>query len=274
MITFSLRRNTSSQFVCHGSNKKYLIRFVGVVSLLDTLNLQMKQPGKETTRNVRFRLVPGARDLVGARVLLGLNPQDAEALRIALEPSPVGDGTVPSDADGARSIIERATENSPAFKSPFDEVPVFLMPRMRVTRPHADGLDDQPKLPLFLSSRNMVKTFLNMARENPEIMASHMGSEGDNLQPIVQLVELGRIVEMMQEESEMDFRNVVILPPVEEEGKSEEDDDSDDDDDDGGGGDFGITTEVDTVHDEGDYAPFVSMEVSVFGEGQELVPMQ
>ena len=47
--------------------------------------LQLKSPGSEgdgePTKGVEYRLVPDTRDLLGARMLLTMNPEDGEKLK-------------------------------------------------------------------------------------------------------------------------------------------------------------------------------------------------
>jgi hypothetical protein len=89
----------------------------------------------------------------------------------------------------------------------------------------------------------------------------------------LQLTELHTMIEMMQSESDFDFRNIVfIYPQYDNDTKSKEKDESDDDDsDDGGGGDNGMKSA-----DNSDFViePFVSMmEMSAESPGQTLVQL-
>ena len=76
----------------------------------------------------------------------------------------------------------------------------------------------------------------------------------------LQLIELHKMIEMMSEDSDIDFRNVVFVHPeydnVDGKSNSDTDDDSDDDDD-GGGGDNGM--KADTSYDDE-----ISIEMEIF----------
>ena len=80
----------------------------------------------------------------------------------------------------------------------------------------------------------------------------------------LQLIELHKMIEMMSEDSDIDFRNVVFVHPeydnVDGKSNNDTDDDSDDDDDSGGGGDNGMKADT-SYDDEISIEPYVSMEI-------------
>jgi hypothetical protein len=88
----------------------------------------------------------------------------------------------------------------------------------------------------------------------------------------LQLIELHTMIEMMQSESEFDFRNVVfIFPQYDNDAENNDKDDSDDDesDDGGGGGDNGMKSDDSSFVIE----PFVSMEIFADTPGRGLLQL-
>ena len=254
------------------------------------------------TRRVSMRLVPDGRDLVGARLLQGLDPDDLPALQEAMEED---------DPTRAREMIRQASERSTDFRQPFDRVPVFMVSQLRMTRKEeeeeggggggsggaaasssaaasAPATPSSPpprkKFPMFLSPRTLVEVYQQFVGQDPEARTA--------LQPTVQLGELHQIVRMMQAESTMDFRNCVLLPASADGDGSEDDgedggsDDDSDDDDDGGDGRIGAAAADGggRFTEEGpdlSGTPFVSMELGVFeaygassSTGPELIPLR
>jgi len=256
----------------------------GDVSVTKVDSLNDEDGPKTTTKKIHFRIVPGIRDLVGARFLLGMKqPDDFETLRNAMEQS---------DTEKAKEVVQKIVERSPGFRAPYNEIPVFLMSQMRIQRKH-NPFDDTmenissetkesptPMLPLFLSPKTMIDAYFHFLKTSPEFR---------NMQPTLQLVELHKIVEMMQQESEMDFRNVVLFPAAtyDMDNTNMDDDDESDDDNDGGGGDNALEKNTEEESGEVDYSPtvecmpFVSMEMNVFdteggnrvGQSPNLVPL-
>ena len=257
------------------------------------------------TRRVSMRLVPDGRDLVGARLLQGLDPDDLPALQEAMEED---------DPTRAREMIRQASERSTDFRQPFDRVPVFMVSQLRMTRKEEEEEEEEEvggggsggaaasssaaasapvppssppprkKFPMFLSPRTLVEVYQQFVGQDPEARTA--------LQPTVQLGELHQIVRMMQAESTMDFRNCVLLPASADGDGSEDDgedggsDDDSDDDDDGGDGRIGAAAAEGggRFTEEGpdlSGTPFVSMELGVFeaygassSTGPELIPLR
>jgi len=219
-------------------------------------------------KNVQMRLVPEIRDLVGARLLQGLDPNDVPRLQDAIENG---------DQDTARALIRTATEKSEEFKEPFNKIPVFMVSQLRMQKKDPSGGDEyEPgsvqKFPMFLSPKTMLHVYQAFVQNSP-------GAEG--LQPTLQLGELHKIVEMMQHESEMDFRNVVLLPGGQEDDSNNGGggglDDSDDDDD-NDGGDGSIKRE-ESESEEIEFAdiemtPYIEMGTFVADANGGMVPLQ
>lgn len=173
----------------------------------------MRAPGKdgeeETTKGVEYRLVPDTRDLMGARMLLTMDPESGEKLKAS--------GTItPEDAQAA---IQKALTESPKFKSNFNEIPVFMIAQMRMvkqpkagtssgegaTSSSSSSMDSTHLLPMYFSLQNMVGTWQQFTAQM---------EEAKGMEPAINLMELHELVDKMQEESEIDFRNVILIPPV------------------------------------------------------------
>jgi hypothetical protein len=216
-------------------------------------------------KQVQMRLVPEIRDLVGARLLQGLDPNDVPRLQDAIESG---------DQDAARALIQTATEKSEEFREPFNKIPVFMVSQLRMQKKDPNGGDGYEagsvqKFPMFLSPKTMLHVYQSFMKNTP-------GAE--NLQPTLQLGELHKIVEMMQHESEMDFRNVVLLPGGQEDDNSGNGNDSDDDDDDDGGdgsikrGEESETEEIDFANIE--MTPYIEMGTYIADTSGGMIPLQ
>ena len=118
----------------------------------------LKAPGSEdseSTKDVEYRLVPDTRDLLGARMLLTMTPEDGEKLKES-------GGMTPEMAQAA---IKKAMEESPKFKQSFNEIPVFTIAQMRMQKQPAEGEAEEPVtlLPMYFSMQNMVATWQNVS---------------------------------------------------------------------------------------------------------------
>lgn len=216
----------------------------------------VESPGGEVVRDVVFRLVPNAKDLMGARILTGLKPGDVEQLKDAVEePNP----------PRALSIIQHAAQSASAsFMSPYDQIPVFAIAQMRVRRRDDEGNSiGEHMIPFHFSTKTMSDTWKHFVNEQPQFQDS---------EATLQLTELHTMIEMMQSESDFDFRNIVfIYPQYDNDANSKEKDESDDDEsDDGGGGDNGMKSA-----DNSDFViePFVSMGMVADSLCQTLVQL-
>ncbi len=170
--------------------------------LIDIVHPQLKAPGSEDgspSKTVQYRLVPDTRDLLGARMLLTMNPEDGEMLKDGKQMSP----------EVAQAAIKKAMTESPKFNSTFNEIPVFLIAQMRMQKQSADGKElDEPVtlLPMYFSLQNMVSTWQQFMSQAP--------SDIQGVEPAINLMSLHDLVEMMQKTCPIDFRNVVLVPPT------------------------------------------------------------
>lgn len=161
--------------------------------------VQLKAPGSEgegeKTKGVQYRLVPDTRDLMGARMLLTMDPADGEKLKN-------GGSLSPEDAQAA---IKKAMTEAPKFKETFNEIPVFMIAQMRMQKQAAEGEEPSQLLPMYFSLQNMVATWQQFMSQDPN---------ASGVEPAINLMDLHELVAKMQEESEIDFRNVLLIPPV------------------------------------------------------------
>jgi hypothetical protein len=161
--------------------------------------VQLKAPGSEgegeKTKGVQYRLVPDTRDLMGARMLLTMDPADGEKLKN-------GGSLSPEDAQAA---IKKAMTEAPKFKETFNEIPVFMIAQMRMQKQAAEGEEPTQLLPMYFSLQNMVATWQQFMSQDPN---------ASGVEPAINLMDLHELVAKMQEESEIDFRNVLLIPPV------------------------------------------------------------
>ena len=161
----------------------------------------MRPPGSEgegeITTGVQYRLVPDTRDLMGARMLLTMDPEDGEKLKAG--------GSL--TAEDAQAAIKKAMTESPKFKETYNEIPVFMIAQMRMQKPAEENSEDANAqlLPMYFSLQNMVGTWQQFMSQTGEV---------NNVEPAINLMDLHELVGKMQEESEIDFRNVLLIPPV------------------------------------------------------------
>lgn len=169
----------------------------------ENAEVKLKAPGAAddaattSTKGVEYRLVPDTRDLLGARMLLTMDPEDGEALKN-------GGALTPEMAQAA---IKKAMTGSPKFNSTFNEIPVFMIQQMRMQKQNADGTGPdesaQTILPMYFNLQNMVALWQQFVSQTPE---------AGGVEPAINLMDLFELVKKMQEESEIDFRNVVLIP--------------------------------------------------------------
>jgi len=161
----------------------------------------LKAPGsedEEAVKGVEYRLVPDTRDLLGARMLLTMSPEDGEKLK-------EGGGMTPEMAQAA---IKKAMTDSPKFKATYNEIPIFTIAQMRMQKQPAEGESGEPitLLPMYFSMQNMVGTWQEFMKQAP--------ADVQGVEPAINLMSLHDLVEMMQKESEIDWRHVVLVPPA------------------------------------------------------------
>ena len=207
-----------------------------------------KNKGSDTTstKSVQFRLVPNSKDLMGARILTGLKPNDVDQLKEAIEAP---------DAPKAMSIIQSAATDASGFTNAFNEIPCFAISQMRVRRKNEAGEPiGEPMLPFHLSTKTMSDTWNEFTMHSPQF---------EDAEATLQLVELHKMIEMMQNASDFDFRSVVfIVPSYDKDLPNNDDTDDSDSDDDTGGGDNGMKANNDeSSYNEVEIEPYVSMEV-------------
>jgi hypothetical protein len=163
----------------------------------------------EPTKGVEYRLVPDTRDLLGARMLLTMSPEDGEKMKEN------GGGMTPEMAQAA---IKKAMTESPKFKETFNEIPVFTIAQMRLQKQPAEGEEGEPvtMLPMYFSLQAMVGTWQQFLSQAP--------AEVQGVEPAINLLSLHELIDMMQTESEIDWRNVVLVPamPTEDKPSSED----------------------------------------------------
>ena len=114
-------------------------------------------------------------------------------------------------AEMAQKAVEKAMTESPKFKETFNEIPVFTIAQMRMQKQPAEGDSaDEPVtlLPMYFSLQNMVGTWQSFMQQS--------APEMQGVEPAINLMALHDLVEMMQKESEIDFRSVVLVPSMPE----------------------------------------------------------
>ena len=166
--------------------------------------VKLRAPGSdddgETAKGVEYRLVPDQRDLMGARMLLTMDPADGERLKAGED----------FNVEDAQKAVAKAMTESPKFKANFNEIPVFMIQQMRMQKQPAEGetagVDPVTMLPMYFSLQNMVGTWQQFMAQAPDGVK--------DVEPAINLMALGELVELMQKESEIDFRNTLLVPPV------------------------------------------------------------
>lgn len=167
-------------------------------------NVQLKQPGAEddatSAATVEYRIVPDTRDLLGARMLLTMSPEDGEKMKDAGSMTP----------EMAQAAIKKAMTEAPKFNATYNEIPVFTIAQMRMQKTPAEGEEGETitLLPMYFSLQSMVGTWQQFLSQAP---ADVQGTE-----PAINLMSLHDLIEMMQKESEIDWRSVVLIPTAPE----------------------------------------------------------
>ena len=135
-------------------------------------------------------------------MLLTMNPEDGEKLKTGEQMTP----------EFAQAAIKKAMTESPKFNTTFNEIPVFLIAQMRMQKQPEEGESGEPitLMPMYFSLQNMVATWQQFMSNAP--------NDVQNVEPAINLMSLHDLVDMMQKECPIDFRNVVLVPatPVSE----------------------------------------------------------
>lgn len=168
--------------------------------------IKLKQPGADDSEaevfsggDVEYRIVPDTRDLLGARMLLTMTPEDGEEMKKA------GDTMTP---ELAQKAVEKAMTESPEFKENYNEIPIFLIAQMRMQKPASeDGGEPKTILPMYFSLQTMVATW-------QQFMSAQNDPDLKNMEPAINVMNLHKLVEMMRKPSEIDFRSCLLLPPI------------------------------------------------------------
>lgn len=149
-------------------------------------------------KEVQYRLVPDTRDLLGARMLLTITPEDGEKLK----------ETGSMTQEMAQAAIKKAMNESPKFKATYNEIPVFTIAQMRMQKQQATDDDSEPVtlLPMYFSLQNMIGTWQQFMSQAP--------ADIQGVEPAINLMSLHDLVDLMKKESEIDWRNVVLVPPT------------------------------------------------------------
>ena len=97
---------------------------------------------------------------------------------------------------------------SPEFKENYNEIPVFLIAQMRMQKPAGEeGGEAKTILPMYFSLQTMVATW-------QQFMASQNDPELKDMEPAINVMNLHKLVDLMKEDSEIDFRSCLLLPPI------------------------------------------------------------
>lgn len=155
-------------------------------------------------KEVKYRLVPDTRDLLGARMLLTITPEDGEKLKET--------GTMTQEM--AEAAVKKAMNESPRFKTTYNDIPVFTIAQLRMQKQATSDDDSEPVtlLPMYFSLQNMIGTWQQFMSQAPADLQA--------VEPAINLMSLHDIVELMKKESEIDWRNVVLVPPTNTSAKS------------------------------------------------------
>lgn len=162
----------------------------------------------EMVKGVEYRLVPDSRDLLGARMLLTLSPEDGEKLKSG--------GSNSMTPEMVQTAITKAMTQAPKFNTTFNEIPVFTIAQMRMQKQPSTDDDESSTstdaatpitfLPMYFSLQNMVGTWQQFMSQAPVDIK--------DVEPAINLMSLHDIISMMQQESEIDWRHVVLVPPT------------------------------------------------------------
>lgn len=144
-------------------------------------------------------MVPDPRDLTSARTVLDLETAGTEE---------VPSGTDPEQEEGFEWV-----EDLPAFSQPFNEIPLFYvdhMPLEKQSKQVQEFLNQMVSTKyMFFSTQNMFQVLEEIQTLSPQEETTSNNHNSDDA-----LCSLYEVVAMMQEPSEIDFRNLVLVPPT------------------------------------------------------------
>lgn len=149
----------------------------------------INDPDQES-QGVEYRLLPEPDDLIGAQNLLREQQKQS----------------------GAKSI-----ENSKAnelFRSPFNQIPIFVDQFLRVTAPASDGSEadgNQERVPLYIGLKDLMNTC------NQAIKAS-----SGEYQAAMSVIDLKDLIDEMTKENPNDYRRAILVPPTPKEENNDE----------------------------------------------------
>ena len=151
---------------------------------------------QEIIKGIDYRLVPDTRDLFGARMLLTMGEDENKAIE-------AGGGTIKDEAAQA-AIILKAMTSSPKFNGTYNEIPIFAIQQMRIVKPAEDEKSEpETMLPMYFNLQSMVSTWQKFTSQSPETTG---------MEPAINLMDLSELVELMQKESAIDWRKVILIP--------------------------------------------------------------
>jgi Tic22-like family len=146
-----------------------------------------------TTIRVETRLVPDTRDVMYARILLTVNPDEA--------------GKIKESARMTAEMVQRALLEAPKFNTTYNEIPLFAIDKMMMLTlpPKQEGKaaasEEEPValFPVYFSLQNMIAAWRESMKQG-------------GVEPPLTLMSLSEIVEEMSKESPTDWRSVVLVP--------------------------------------------------------------
>merc|ERR1712032_1642368 len=110
-------------------------------------------------------------------------------------------------AELAQEAIKKAMTDSPKFNTTYNEIPVFLISQMRMQKAPAEGEEGKEPItmmPMYFSLQNLVTTWQQFMAQAP--------ANVQNVEPSINLMSLHDMIDLMQKESPIDFRTVILMP--------------------------------------------------------------
>lgn len=97
---------------------------------------------------------------------------------------------------GARQLLDPDGADPTLFQEAYNAIPIFVDQSLRV-----EGADGEKKFPMYFSLQDLLESCQQAGTSN-------------GYEAAVNVADFCNLVEQMQEESENDFRNVVLVPPT------------------------------------------------------------